>query len=258
MKKIFTYAFVFLFVLALVFGLGKAFGGALDSVFAPMQKAIFKTENKIKDFFISKDTAKEYKTENEALKEEVSFLKREIENIKGLKDENIRLRGLLELKNTNKKFNMVFCDVIATETKTKHPYIKVDKGENYKIKINDIAVLNYSLIGKVTKVGKDWAKISLITSPDFSVGVRLIRTGEFGVADAGANLLQNELYLSHIPKETKLLTGDEVVTSGEGSIFPKGLKVGRVSKISNEQTIIDTELNIYGIRELGIIKMGEK
>ena len=64
--------------------------------------------------------------------------------------------------------------------------------------------------------------------------------------------------MSHIPKETKLLTGDEVVTSGEGSIFPKGLKVGRVSKISNEQTIIDTELNIYGIRELGIIKMGEK
>ncbi len=258
MKKILTYAFVFLSVLALVFGLGKAFRGVADSVFAPMQKTFSKTENKIKDFFISKDKAKEYKTENEALKEEVSFLEREIENIKGLKDENIRLRGLLDMKETNKNFNMVFCDVIATETKTKHPYIKVDKGENYKIKINDIAVLNYSLIGKVTKVGKSWAKISLITSPDFSVGVRLIRTGEYGVADAGEKLSDNELYLSHIPKETKLLIGDEVVTSGEGSIFPKGLKVGRISKISNEQVVIDTELNIYSIRELGIIKMGEK
>ena len=42
---------------------------------------------------------------------------------------------------------------------------------------------------------------------------------------------QGKLKLSYLPEDAQLVSGDEVVTSGKGDVYPSGLVVGQVEGV---------------------------
>ena len=241
-------------LLSVVFiSIGKEsfFSERIENAIIPLQSFMSMTVNSVKS--ISKK--EEFIEENKRLKLENGKLKYEIRNTESLKKENQRLREMLEFSKNNKEFSVVFSEVLGRYEDKNGITLKIDKGKNHGIKVNDTVALNYSLIGKISSVGENWAKLTPIVSQNSSVGVKAIQSEVFAVAEGKAELIsEGKLCLFHISEKEKIILGEQIETSGKESIFPSGLLIGKVSEILKDGAIIDTNIDFNSISEVMIIK----
>jgi rod shape-determining protein MreC len=91
------------------------------------------------------------------------------------------------------------------------------------------------LIGKITEVFDDHAKVTLLISPDSSVNSLTQTTrangsvkGKYGM---GASL-------EKIDQSEELIPGDIIITSGHEEGIPKGLLLGKISSIEQSPNAV--------------------
>ena len=86
------------------------------------------------------------------------------------------------------------------------------------------------LIGRTVEVSEHTADVLLVSDPACKVAVRIPRTSTFGVLAGRGPSWRGETLcrVDFVNKNAALKPGDEVVTSGLGGTFPKGLLVGYV------------------------------
>lgn len=82
------------------------------------------------------------------------------------------------------------------------------------------------LVGRTIDVGQQSSRVLLITDPLSRVPVIVERTGQAGLA-AGRNL-PTLVLIDRVGPDRPLRTGDRIVTSGDGGVFPPGVPVGVV------------------------------
>lgn len=80
------------------------------------------------------------------------------------------------------------------------------------------------LAGRVTDVGRGAARIMLLTDANSRVPVKVLRTGWTGIA-AGTGGAQLDFVYDIASGADRIRTGDRLVTSGDGGLFPPGLPV---------------------------------
>ncbi len=88
------------------------------------------------------------------------------------------------------------------------------------------------LIGQTTHVGPWSAEVILITDPEHAVPVRLERTGLRTIAVGGGD--GSSLALPYLPQNADIRSGDLLLTSGLGGVFPEGYPVARVSEVHRD------------------------
>jgi cell shape-determining protein MreC len=96
----------------------------------------------------------------------------------------------------------------------------------------DLVITETGLAGIVTGKGQNFAEAASLLDPGFAVGVRVLKTGEPGLAAGDFSLMdQGCLAIELVNGEAGLAEGDFVETSGSGS--PEGILVGRVVRMEN-------------------------
>lgn len=91
-----------------------------------------------------------------------------------------------------------------------------------------MAVLGGSgLIGRTVQTGDRSSRILLITDLNARIPV-MVEGSRYRAVMAGDNTYRPRLL--HLPPEAEVLTGERVVTSGHGGMFPPGLPVGVVMR----------------------------
>lgn len=208
----------------------------VNIIVTPMQKIIANAGNGINNFFGYFSDVDAIKAENKKLKEENAELAEKLKNAEAAEKENESLRSLLGLKKTLTDFETVGAQVVSRDPSNWFSTFTVDKGTADGIAVDQTVVTNNkSLVGRVYEVGSNWAKIITITDPECSVGALIERSDEYGVTEGDAALGQEgKCKLSYISKNTNLLVGDTLVTSGLGGIFPPGLLIGKVQSIKTD------------------------
>src|SRR5215831_16676987 len=88
------------------------------------------------------------------------------------------------------------------------------------------------LIGQTTHVGPWSAEVILITDPEHAVPVRIERTGLRTIAVGAGDA--TSLALPYLPANADITTGDLLVTSGLGGVFPEGYPVARVTEVHRD------------------------
>jgi rod shape-determining protein MreC len=88
------------------------------------------------------------------------------------------------------------------------------------------------LIGQTTHVGPWSAEVILITDPEHAVPVRVERTGLRTIAVGAADT--TSLALPYLPGNADIKSGDLLVTSGLGGVFPEGYPVARVTEVHRD------------------------
>jgi len=82
------------------------------------------------------------------------------------------------------------------------------------------------LIGRTIETGNHASRVLLLTDPASRVPVLVLRTGQAGLV-IGSNRPALELQ-DRVGPEVPLLAGDQLVTSGDGGVFPPGIPVGTI------------------------------
>ncbi|MBQ3181814.1 MAG: rod shape-determining protein MreC [Clostridia bacterium] len=192
--------------------------------------------------------------ENEQLKIKLSYNNSyEVEN-KLIKQENEKLRKLLDLLPKTPYKNKASANVVGLVTTGKF-YLIADKGQNHGIKAGDIALWGNALAGKVSESFSDFSFVTPISAPDVAVGIKN-EEDDAGLISGKASLYQkNMCKLSFFSNTAVISSGKSIVTSGLSDTYPAGILVGKIQK-ENGDWVVKTEVDFFKIRTLQLISSG--
>jgi rod shape-determining protein MreC len=89
------------------------------------------------------------------------------------------------------------------------------------------------LIGQVSRVYPGSSDVTLVSNPEQFTPVFIERTGQRGLA-AGSG--QFELELRYMPAQTDIRPGDRLLTSGIDRVYPAGIPVARVGRVTRSKS----------------------
>ena len=167
------------------------------------------------------------RAENRNLKAQIERMSLEQVRISQDADQARRLQALLAFKEQFISQTMA-AQVIGGSGSEQSRLVFIDKGENDHIK-RDMAVITADgIVGKVLNVYSSTSQVLLINDQTSGVGALLDKTRLQGIlrgTPAGEVMLEKVMSDENVPP------GEMVLTSGGDGIFPKGLLVGRVTKV---------------------------
>ncbi len=174
--------------------------------------------------------------ENQALKEEINNYRQNSLDMTEIMAENDRLRAMLDYKQGAKQFDFVTAKVVARDPGTWTSVIVINKGTNDGVNKDMPVVTPLGLVGNVIQSYATTARVQLILDPRSAVGA-LNQRSESRVAGIleGDGSNHNAPRLVNLARDADIVAGDKVVTSGFGGIYPKGLAVGDVTDIVNDE-----------------------
>ncbi|MCK4321166.1 rod shape-determining protein MreC [candidate division WOR-3 bacterium] len=173
---------------------------------------------------------KNYKEKDRRLLEEIARLSYERQRYQALKKENEQLRKILEFETNFPK------EIIPAEILNRVPEIvnisyMISKGHLKGIEVGDPVIGFYGVFGKVLKVESESAIVQTLMNYNVALSAMDQRSMVSGILK-----WDMKFYLEGIPLYADIEYGDTIVTSGRGSIFPEGLRIGKVVKISKDES----------------------
>ena len=173
---------------------------------------------------------------NEELRRRVAALEELEREYQDAIREKERMEDLLGLAEERPEFTYEDAQVTRRTSSNWESNLTISKGSGDGVALNDCVIDQYgNLVGVVTEVGSNWALVSTVLDPDVELGGRVARTDDEAILEGDfALMLEGLLKLSYLPEGTQLVSGDQVITSGLGEVYPAGLVVGSVTGLFTE------------------------
>lgn len=183
-------------------------------------------------------SVKELEKQNTELEEENRALREQIERAERLEAENERLREFLGMKSEYPTFTMEEGTVIGREGENHLTLLTLNRGSVHGIRVNMAVITKDGIVGCVSEVGLTWCKVSTIMEDARSVGVLAPRSGASGILTGEYAYRENGTckltFLDGDARNADVAVGDNVETSGTGSVYPAGLTVGKVTDLRTD------------------------
>ncbi len=211
------------------------------------QSLVAKPANYINGIFNSIDSLLNTYEENKRLKarlEDFAVVQAEATD---LKSENTKLRELLDKTESLKAFNPIQATVIARNPDQWEEKIILDKGSSHGVKKNMAVMTAKGLVGKITLVTPFTSEVELLytNNPNYRVSAMVLGEKEaYGLIE-GFDEERNELIMKRIDSSMKVKVGEQVVSSGLGGIFPKGVPIGVITEVSTDD---------FGLTKMAYVK----
>ncbi len=168
------------------------------------------------------------RAENRQLKEQIEQMRLAQVRLTEDATQAHRLQSLLAFKE---QFiaRTVAAQVIGSSGSDLSQMIYIDKGSNDGIGRDFAVITAGGIVGKVLEVFPSVSKVLMINDQSSGAGVYLEKSRLQGVLRGTPN---GELIVERVMSDEQVSAGDQVLTSGGDRIFPKGLPVGVVTKVS--------------------------
>ena len=198
------------------------------SAVTPLEKALVWCQNGVGSLWNNYIYLRGVRQENRDLKFEIERLR--LDQVRLAEDaaQARRLQALLGFKEQYIA-KTVAAQVIGSSGSEQSRSIYIDKGTSAGVE-KDMAVITADgLVGKVLRAYGSSAQVLLINDQSSGVGVILDKSRLQGVIKGTA---AGEVILEKVMTDEQVAPGDLIVTSGGDQIFPKGITVGTVMKVS--------------------------
>lgn len=172
--------------------------------------------------------------------------------------ENDYLRRLLRYLDGPRfpaDFNPVAAEVIGRPGIAFTQAIVVAAGSSNGVRVNDPVVTADGLVGRVTRVTPDTARIQLLTDEEAAVSAVDLRTSAQGIV-RHARGTRETLVLDRVRKQDRVKVEDRIVTagwsaSGLSSLYPKGIPIGKVTSVGQTDTDLFQQVQIDPFVDFG-------
>ena len=213
-------------------------GGVLDAVRGGAQEVLGPVRtfgdwvaSPVRDAWRGLVSFDELEAENSQLRGELAQARASVLRVGELERDRQELLALMGARDVVKAIPRVTARVVDAPVSNFERTILLDKGRRDGIRTGMPVESGDGLIGRVVEAEPSWASVELLTDPNFDVGVRIVRSGDDGLASGRGP--GRDLDVGYIELETVVIPGETVVTSGfEGSTFPAGLLVGTVTDVA--------------------------
>lgn len=207
-----------------------AFENFMVDMFSPMQSSVTYMKTKTSNFFEHYIMNINASRENEELKKEVSELESRVFGFQQVGKENKRLKDLLQFGGES-SLQKVLAQIIAWDANSDFRVLRINKGKSDGIGLQSSVITSKGLVGYIFRLTDHYADIITILDPNNRVDALVERTRSHGIVEGYS---RNHAVLKYLAGTEPIILGDLVLTSGLGNIYPKGLKIGKITRIERE------------------------
>lgn len=243
-------------------GLASPMNNGVNVVMTPLKNATSILVRQAEGFYNYMFGYELLKAENEQLRVEMSQQNQDIRNSQTYRQENEYLRSLLDLKDKHTDYVFEIANVVSWDNITYGSVMIISKGSSSGLEPGMCAITqDGQVLGLVTEVGVNWASVTTILDTTSEIGAYVFGSGYTCIAQGSFDLMrQGLLQASYLSSSATIRNGDQVLSSGDGDIYPPGLTLGTVSDVGNDETnvskyaIITPTVDIPTVEQVFIIK----
>ena len=222
-----------------------------SSIIHPFQVAAERVAQPFKDLFGWAGDVLGAESENEKLRTEVERLRQQLVQSQAALIQNQRLRKLLRYRAGPafpRDYNGVAASIIGRTPGQFEQQVLIAAGSNAHVHVNDPVVTAAGLVGRVTKVARRSARVTLLTDETSAVSALDVKSNAAGIVRHGV-AGGEALILDRVAKEDVVEAGDVVITAGWrsgrlASIYPRGIPIGIVTSVGQLDTDIYKRIEV--------------
>ncbi len=205
----------------------------INTVTQPFRNLSNSISVKVENYLDKLTNATEYYNENQRLKDEIGLLKKQMSDYEQIKSELSEMKQFVGIKEKNPDYEY-------TEPAKITGYIANDPFKSFTINIGSDSgvepycpvVTSQGLIGITVDVSANSSTVRTLLSPDLSVAIVCPESLNSAIMEGYINSDGETMaHLIHLPRDTKFMVGDTLVTKGTGGLFPSGYPVGTIKEL---------------------------
>jgi len=197
---------------------------------APVQKVLDGAIKSVADTWDHYLWLVDTESHNDQLVAENRKLRAELVQLEEIRLANERLRKLLDFREEI-QLPALPAQVVAEDASSWFRTVVIDKGSKHGLREGLPVVVAEGVVGRTLQVSAYQARVLLITDASSAVAVLVQPSRSRGVCRGEGS----GLTLDYALRREDINENDMVVTSGTGGVFPKGLSVGRVVEVRQEE-----------------------
>jgi len=179
------------------------------------------------NFFTSAKTIKKLQQDNENLKAEIAKLHEQSLQITILQEKLKQLNSLLKIKENKNISKIITTHVMSNHFAALNTTLDIPLGTNDNINKNSLVISNLGVVGYIANTYKKNSEIITIVSPVFKISARGEKS-KINVVVIGNGTLSPNLTI--YSKNSNLISGENLLTSGLEGHFPPNIPIGYVTK----------------------------
>lgn len=216
-------------------------GGPLNTVagyvFIPMQNGINRIGSWLSAQADNLESLNVVMAENEELKKQVEELTAELNTVKLERYELENLRELYDLDQKYPGYDKIAANVIGKGAGNWFHTFTIDKGTNDGIEVDMNVMAGSGLVGIVTDVGPNYAKVKTIISDTSSVSGMVLTTSDNIIVNGSLQKMTENMTIEFSglnDRENEVNVGDPIVTSYVSYDYQQGILIGYIKEISTD------------------------
>lgn len=231
------------------------FESFLIEAFAPIQRGTMSMKEKITYMFDHYILIVNTSKKNEELSSKLETLENKIFQLNEVEKENMRLKQLLQFGKEIPR-EKVLAQIVSWDSSNEFKVLRINKGRNHGLRNMSPVITMNGLVGYVYRLSANYADILTVLDQNNRVDSIVARTRSHGIVEG---IGEFQCRLKHVTRTELVEVGDEVITAGLGNIYPKGIKVGSITKIDKEsygitQSIeIEPAVNFHKLEEVVVL-----
>lgn len=217
--------------------------GVVRDGLSPLQAVVKGSASEVREIIRYIRGLGDMMTENRTLHETLAATQTRLAVLEEAEENNRTYRELLDFRKSQ-PHALVAAEVIGRDSSGWWHTIRLNKGMKSRVHINR-AVIAYpgGFVGRSVAVSDSTCDVLLASDPSCMVSVRVTQPGRrsggtFGVMKGlGGQIGRAEAFMvEYLPLTEEIAAGDEVLTSGLGGVFPKGLTIGTVTRAEPDES----------------------
>ncbi len=172
--------------------------------------------------------------ENESLKQQVVDLTNENIALQQDRFELTNLRELYRLDAEYADYEKIGARVISKDSGNWYHSFVIDKGYDDGIQENMNIIAGAGLVGRVSSVGKNWAKVTTIISDNVSVSGMVLSTNDNLIVTGNLETYTDGFieFGKLVDEKNQVVEGDKIVTSNISDYYLPGILIGYISDLN--------------------------
>ncbi|HKM03878.1 MAG TPA: rod shape-determining protein MreC [Lachnospiraceae bacterium] len=213
---------------------GGPLNNIVGAVVVPFQEGVSEVGTWLSDRSEELGQLKDVLKENQDLMLELNELKIENTQLQQDKYELNNLRELYKMDAQYSEYKKVGARIIARDTGNWFYSFLINKGKDDGILIDMNVIAEGGLVGRVSKVGNTWSKVTSIIDDNSNVSGMILATADNLIVSGDLELMVDGLirFEQLVDSKERVSVGDKIVTSNISDKYLPGILIGYVSKIN--------------------------
>ena len=233
-------------IVFIVFGRTVASSGAgplsyvAGYIIVPMQNGINKIGSGLSGLSLRFESKQELQAENQALTEEVEELRAQLNQVESNQHEYEELKALFETQQDYLSYETMEAEIVAKDSSNWFSTFLINRGTKDGIKSGMNVIAQGGLVGIVTDVGPNYAKVRSVIDDANSISAMDVTTSELLIVSGNLQMMNRDQMIEFSDlkitqdAEVQAAKGDKIATSAISDRYLKGIPIGYIEDIQTD------------------------